>query len=512
LFIQQDFTPSHYSAQSVYPLVYPSASEQAMMRYPRSGKGRKWTILELKSIAANWRGDSLSDGDGLVGEVRVAADGSISVRFKYAFKWEGKLTWHQCGTWPGLGLDAIRGQRDAARLLLKTGVNPNDQKKADRIEAQASVEKVLAGEQQRLSEQLTFHDMFNRWVTDGVSRADGNKELRRTFEKDLLPVLGSVEIRRLDDKQLQDALRAVGRGRGCARTAARLLTEVGQMFRWAEKRKPWRALMVEGNPAALVDLRMVVPVGYAPVIRDRTLSPAEIRELRDIFERSRQTYEAAANRRAAERPVLPETQIAMWLCMSTACRIGELLKARWENVDLAAKRWFVPAEDTKTKTAWDVFLSDFAVRQFQALKLLTGGGAWCFPARNGQLSLDVKTVSKQIGDRQMRFKARRPLKGRRNDNSLVLADGAFGEWTPHDLRRSAATMMQRLGVSPDVIDRCQNHVMQGSRIRRHYLHYDFEAEKREAWQKLGVELQRILAAPQPPGTRRGRLLVEAAVG
>jgi hypothetical protein len=78
-------------------------------------------------------------------------------------------------------------------------------------------------------------------------------------------------------------------------------------------------------------------------------------------------------------------------------------------------------------------------------------------------------VSKQIGDRQYRFKQRKALSNRRNDNSLVLSKGENGEWTPHDLRRTGATMMQALGVMPDVIDRCQNHVLAGSRVRRHYL-------------------------------------------
>lgn len=102
-------------------------------------------------------------------------------------------------------------------------------------------------------------------------------------------------------------------------------------------------------------------------------------------------------------------------------------------------------------------------------------------------------MSKQIGDRQMQFKRRAgPLKNRRHDNSLTLADGANGEWTPHDLRRTAATMMQALGVLPDIIDRCQNHVLAGSRVRRHYLHHDYADEKREAWAKLGEKLNLIL--------------------
>jgi len=92
----------------------------------------------------------------------------------------------------------------------------------------------------------------------------------------------------------------------------------------------------------------------------------------------------------------------------------------------------------------------------------------------------------------MRFKHRQPLKNRRNDDGLVLDGGKSGEWTPHDLRRTAATMMQALGVSMDVIDRCQNHVLPGSKVRRHYMHHDYADEKREAWRKLGQSLDSIL--------------------
>ena len=465
-----------------------------MTRYPRSGKGRKWTILELKAIPATWRGDSLSDGDGLIGEVRVAADDNVSVRFKYAFKWVGRVSWHQCGTWPTVNMEVVRQQRDGARDKVKAGINPNDQKKADRIEAQAKVEAVIADAQRRQAERLPFQAMFNAWIADGVSRADGNAELRRTFEKDILPAIGNVEVRALTDAHLRDALRTVGRGRGCARTAERMLTELRQLFRWAEKRKPWRTLLIEGNPVALVDLKLVVPQGYAATIRDRVLGADEIRELRDIFDMMQTDYAEASDRRVADRPVLRETQIAMWVCLSTACRIGELLKARWKNVDLKAGVWFVPREDTKTKVEWMVFLSDFALRQFTALHALTKDSEWCFPAINNEGSIDGKTVSKQIGDRQMQFKNRKPLQRRRNDNTLVLAKGERGEWTPHDLRRTAATMMQQLGVQPDVIDRCQNHVMPGSKVRRHYMHYDFADEKREAWQRLGKKLDSILRA------------------
>jgi len=48
-----------------------------------------------------------------------------------------------------------------------------------------------------------------------------------------------------------------------------------------------------------------------------------------------------------------------------------------------------------------------------------------------------------------------------------------------------ATMMQQLGVSLDLIGRCQNLVMADNRVRRDYRHRDYAAEKREAWARLG---------------------------
>lgn len=168
------------------------------------------------------------------------------------------------------------------------------------------------------------------------------------------------------------------------------------------------------------------------------------------------------------------------------------MQSQWRNVDLDKATWFVPRETTKTNVDWQVYLSEFALRQFKALHELTGKKEWCFPAQRHEGSLDSKTIGKQIGDRQMRFKTRNSLQRRRHHDTLVLSNGENGEWTAHDLRRTAATMMQAMRVSPDVIDRCQNHVLSGSKVRRHYLHHDYVEEKREAWRLLGERLDAIL--------------------
>ena len=343
-----------------------------------------------------------------------------------------------------------------------------------------------------LAANAPFRSLFETWLSDGVSRKDGNAELRRTFEKDVLPAIGETAVRELGDAQLLDLLRNVGRKRGRGRTAERMLTEMRQMFRWAIKRQPWRALLIHGNLAELIELKQVVPLGYEPGIRDRTLSTSEIRQLHDIFVNMTLRYQTAKNKRIADRPVQRETQLALWICLGTGCRIGELLQTRWEHVDLNKSTWFVPRDHTKTHVDWQVFLSGFSIKQFKALHDLTGDSEWCFPAKQQTGHVFLKTISKQVGDRQARYKNRKQLAHRKNDDSLVLSGGTNGEWTPHDLRRTASTMMQALGVSPDVIDRCQNHVLLGSKVRRHYLHHDYAVEKREAWSLLGDRIETVL--------------------
>jgi len=52
---------------------------------------------------------------------------------------------------------------------------------------------------------------------------------------------------------------------------------------------------------------------------------------------------------------------------------------------------------------------------------------------------------------------------------------------------------QELGVTLEIIDRCQNHLLGGSKVRRHYLHHDYAIEKTEAWKALGERVEIILA-------------------
>src|SRR5690606_20661231 len=108
--------------------------------------------------------------------------------------------------------------------------------------------------------------------------------------RDILPAIGNIPVRDLTEGDIRDMLRPA-LDVGTVRKAETLLLGVKQMLAWAEKRKPWRALLIDGNPADLITEESVIPPDYEGE-RDRVLSVNELRELRDIFDRTTAEYES----------------------------------------------------------------------------------------------------------------------------------------------------------------------------------------------------------------------------
>ena len=467
-----------------------------MTRYPSKGKGAKWTVKELEAIKPDWKGDTLSDSDGLSGEVRFNAKNELLISFRYAFKFSGKVCWFYCGSYPANDLSAVRANRDHAKRVIKKGVDPRVKKVTDKIEEREKQETILARENKRIADYLTVQDMFSEWVASGVKRADENKSIIQSFKKYILPEIGASEVRLISERHLIEIYKVIIQD-GKLATAFELSKDVKQMFAWAEKRKPWRALMIDGNPANLVEIDKLLPDSFTKV-RDRVLSFDEIRKLKEIFNDTAEVYTNAKNKYGMERPLKKEVQLAMWICLGTICRIGELLKTEWKHVDFEKRIWFIPAANTKgtkkKKTDHKIYLSEFVLNKFKQLHELTSDTQWVFPARYTDSHVCVKSASKQIGDRQVMFKSRnKKHQYRVENNSLVLSDR---EWTPHDLRRTGATMMQGLvGKQTGIllVDLCLHHnVVTGS--AKHYLFDNYADEMKEAWIKLGNRIEAILSA------------------
>jgi integrase len=167
------------------------------------------------------------------------------------------------------------------------------------------------------------------------------------------------------------------------------------------------------------------------------------------------------------------------------CRIGELSKTKISDIDFKMKVWNIPKENSKNGKTHNIFLSDFAINQFTVLKQYAKSDTWIFTNRDGSSHVCEKSITKQIGGRQ----SQNILSNRSKDNQALILTG--GKWTPHDLRRTGATLMGNLGIAPDIIEKCLNHTEE-NKVKRIYQRQKLENEQAEAWQKLGEYLNTLL--------------------
>jgi len=78
--------------------------------------------------------------------------------------------------------------------------------------------------------------------------------------------------------------------------------------------------------------------------------------------------------------------------------------AKWEDIDVEAAEWFHPKANVKGGLAdMRIYLSPFALNQFQVLHKIKGGTDWCFPALDAECHIGTKSMTKQIGDHQAMF-------------------------------------------------------------------------------------------------------------
>lgn len=358
----------------------------------------------------------------------------------------------------GKGQCSLASARERAaqiRALARNGVDFQRQLSDER----AAAERTRQAEQETqavLAGRVTVRDLFERWYTlDLSSRKDGGAETRRGIEKDVMPAIGgryAEEIKRRDVMDILDNLKA----RGANRLANRLLAEIRQMFSFALVRD-----IVSTDPTYGIKKR---DVGGKETERDRVLSEPEIRMLPGRL--------AAAN-------LLASTEHAVWVMLSTCCRIGELVEAVKADIDLVAGTWEL--RDTKNGKPHTVYLSDFAKLHMQALIALSNDALRLFPSSRTEGAVTPKSITKQLHDRQ---RGKSKTNGTQRTTALVLLSGP---WTPHDLRRTGATLMGELGVRPDVIEKCLNHLDE-NRMRRIYQRAVKKEEQIEAWRKLGDRL------------------------
>ncbi|MCL2591580.1 MAG: integrase arm-type DNA-binding domain-containing protein [Betaproteobacteria bacterium] len=233
----------------------------------------KLTVKELEPLSGEDNGKKLREDGGLIGIVRQGT-GGISVYFNWRYRAEGKVKQTFVGAWPKMSLAAIRSKRDKFKHELANGSDPSERRKASRLKAKADQLDEIEKQKARLVEhetrqaRQTVRNLFDRWFqVDVIRRKDKGAEVKRMFEKDVLPTLGTLaveDVRKGDVTKVVDALLA----RNVPRMAKMIFSLMRQMFRFAAERD-----IIETDPTASIRKSKI---GGPDTERERVLSEAEI--------------------------------------------------------------------------------------------------------------------------------------------------------------------------------------------------------------------------------------------
>jgi hypothetical protein len=149
---------------------------------------------EFRKIKSTDTEQLLTDGGGLFVRVRSAVDGG-SVSFRLAYRVDGKQKWLTVGTYPTMSLKDARDARDTHKANLKEGRDPALDKQLEK-QRQYNIQLAEQAENAKQQARMTVNKLFERWETLDLSirRKDKGKDIRRIFEKDVLPYIGAMSV------------------------------------------------------------------------------------------------------------------------------------------------------------------------------------------------------------------------------------------------------------------------------------------------------------------------------
>lgn len=232
------------------------------------------------------------------------------------------------------------------------------------------------------------------------------------------------------------------------------LSHLKTLFKWAVKKR-----LLQISPAANVESRS------KKVERDRVLSDREI----------------LAFWRACDKLGGPFAECFKFL-LTTAARRTEAGALKWEEVDLEARLWTLPRARSKNARAHTVPLSELALSIVADMPRL---GPYVFSTAGGQTAISGWSKAKARLDKIVADEMH-AIAAERGDEAV-----AIPQWGLHDLRRTAATNMSKLGVDRVTISKVLNHA-EGAGATKIYDRHARDPEKRAAMDRWGERLQAIV--------------------
>ena len=391
------------------------------------------TDIQIKKLALPQSRKELPDGKipGLYLILQPSGARSWAVRYRFAGQ-PKKLT---LGPYPSIDLATARKRaREALGDVARAA------RKAER-----------ETEEHRLDKVATAY--IERYVKREVGAAWG-REIERLFRVEIRPKLGHKHIAAVTKSDVLDLLDAIV-DRGSPITANRAFATLRQLFNWAIDR----------------DLLKVSPMpksAPAPeTARDRVLSEEEIRLAWRAFEAQRWPFGPIGK-----------------LLLLTGARRDEIAAGTWAEIALEAKTWTIPAGRTKNGEEHEIPLSDTAIDILKDLPRIAGKSGVVFTT-TGRSRVSGFSKAKRAIDA----------------STLEILEKDHGEdavapphWTLHDLRRTVATNLQKLGVRLEVTEAVLNHTS-GSRagIVGVYRRHKYATEKRQALDAWARRLKTIVS-------------------
>lgn len=308
--------------------------------------------------------------------------------------------------------------------MVRQGLNPAEPPSNPIVPAQLTVQALA--------------ELWLKWSGEHHSPRWANT-LKLALEKDFLPIYGhkfAAEIRRRDAVAILEAKAKTAPGQ-----AVNLHKALRGMFQYGVERE-----LVEHNPFAEIRATRTIPA-MKQVARERILSDNEIRHLWTAID---QGGGADSTRRALKVMLL------------TGQRSGEVCGMHRREIEHEWTGWWwtIPAARRHGNKGGEhrVYLSALA------MQLIDGWDGFIFPG---------DTMDRPVTANSVNHHVRRvvPATGK-------TAYYGLERWTPHDLRRTAATGFRRLGATRGDMDLILGHKVGG--VTGVYDRYEGDAEK-ERW-------------------------------
>jgi integrase len=332
--------------------------------------------------------------------------------------------------------ESARQRAQELLLLVRRGIDPAE---AERTQRQASVELAFDRYVDLFVERYAKREQRRSW-----------KQAQQTLKLHAVPRLRSKPLPAIERREIAFLLEDLAADRPA--TARYLHATLRKLFRWAVSR---------GDLGHSPMGEMSSPAPAAT--RDRVLDDSELAEIW----------------KGTEGLGFPFGPIFR-LLIATGQRREEVGAMSWGEIDLPRRTWIVPAARSKNGVAHVVPLSDLALSELRPLAEITEQG------------FVFSTTGKTAPSGWSKAKSRL-------DGLVGAQNGAGAEtkpWRTHDLRRTLATGLQRLGVRFEVTEAVLNHIS-GSRsgVAGVYQRHNWASEKREALDNWGRALERLLSDP-----------------